>query len=72
MGFSERLNALLDERCLGKKDVVSATGISKSAYYRYVTGEREPTTSVLIALANFFNVSTDYLLGRTNNPVMNQ
>lgn len=68
MGFTERLNALLNEREVGYSDVVAATGISKSAYYRYMTGEREPTMSALIKLAKFFNVSTDYLVGRSNTP----
>ena len=71
MMFAERLNELQGERNLGRRDVSLATGISKTAYHRYVTGEREPTTSALISLADFFNVSTDYLLGRTDNPVMN-
>lgn len=68
MSFSERLNELQGERSLDRRDVFSATGISKTAYHRYVTGEREPTTSALISLADFFNVSTDYLLGCSNNP----
>ena len=68
MSFTERLNELLNKKQVGKSDVVSATGISKSAYYRYVAGECEPTMSALLALADFFDVSTDYLLGRSNNP----
>ena len=68
MVFSERLSNLQGERGLERKDVFSATGISKTAYHRYVTGEREPTMSALVALADYFKVSTDYLLGRTNNP----
>lgn len=68
MSFTERLNELLNERQLGKSDVVSGTGISKSAYYRYISGEREPTTSALLALADYFNVSLDYLVGRSNSP----
>ena len=38
------------------------------AYYRYEQGTREPSASVIIALANFFGVSTDYLLGLTDDP----
>lgn len=68
MSFADRLNELQDERSLERRDVFSATGISKTAYHRYVTGEREPTINALVALADFFNVSTDYLLGRTDNP----
>lgn len=68
MSFAERLNDLQHEKQLGRQDVFSATGISSTAYHRYVTGEREPTVSALVALANFFKVSTDYLLGLSDNP----
>ena len=37
---------------------------------RYENGTREAGYAELIALANYFNVSVDYLLGRTNNPDM--
>lgn len=39
---------------------------------RYETGEREPGISELIKIADFFNVSIDYLLGRTDNPEINK
>ena len=70
MSFAERLNKLQGERSLERRDVFSATGISKTAYHRYITGEREPTMNALLALADFFNVSIDYLVGRTNNPMV--
>lgn len=68
MSFAERLSELQAQRRLGRRDVFKPTGISQTAYHRYVSGEREPTTSALLALADFFNVSTDYLLGRSNTP----
>lgn len=68
MSFSERLNELQGDRGLDRRDVFSATGISKTAYHRYVTGEREPTMNALISLADYFNVSLDYLVGRSDNP----
>lgn len=39
---------------------------------RYETGEREPNIATLIKIADFFNVSVDYLLERTDNPSVNQ
>ena len=39
---------------------------------RYETGEREPGISELIRLADYFDVSVDYLLERTDNPAMNR
>ena len=68
MILAERLSELQGDKGLERRDVFSATGISKTAYHRYVTGEREPTVSALVSLADFFNVSTDYLLGRSDNP----
>ncbi|MBR7122703.1 MAG: helix-turn-helix transcriptional regulator [Oscillospiraceae bacterium] len=35
---------------------------------RYETGEREPGINELIKLADYFNISVDYLIGRTDNP----
>lgn len=39
---------------------------------RYETGEREPGIAELIKIADYFNVSVDYLIGRTENPKMNR
>ena len=68
MSFPERLQALQKERKVTKKNVFQSIGMSKAGYYLYEQGEREPTLSKLVALSNFFNVSIDYLVGRTNNP----
>lgn len=44
--------------------------MSQNTISRYETGEREPGISELIMIADYFGVSVDYLLGRTNNPKM--
>lgn len=44
--------------------------MSQNTISRYETGEREPGINELIKIADYFNVSVDYLLGRTNNPNM--
>lgn len=41
---------------------------SQNTISRYETGEREPGISELIQIADYFNVSIDYLVGRTENP----
>lgn len=41
---------------------------SQNTISRYETGEREPGIKELIRLANYFNVSVDYLIGRTDDP----
>ena len=45
-----------------------ATGIDQALLSKFETGERLPTTDALIVLADYFNVSIDYLLCRTENP----
>ncbi len=47
-------------------------GISQNTISRYETGEREADYQTLIALADYFDVSIDYLLERTDNPKMNK
>lgn len=46
--------------------------MSQNSISRYETGEREPDFASLIKFADYFNVSVDYLLGRTNNPEINK
>ena len=43
-------------------------GISFNSYCRYEKSEREPMAPTIAALADFFGVSADYLLGRTEQP----
>ena len=48
-----------------------ALNMNQNSISRYETGEREADYATLIAFADYFNVSLDYLLGRTDNPQMN-
>lgn len=66
--LAERLISLQKERNVMKKDIADAAGLSLMGYYRYERGQREPSASTLIALADYFNVSLDYLVGRSDNP----
>jgi len=68
VSFPERLVSLQKERGLEKQDIYRALGLSQTTYWRYELGKREPTISVLAALADFFDVSLDYLVGRSNTP----
>lgn len=65
MKLSERLLSLRKERKLVQQTVAKELEISPKSYYRYETGEREPTASVLIRMADFYSVTIDYLVGRT-------
>ena len=71
MNFSGRLKEIRLARNLTQKQVYSAVGLSAIGYQRYEYGDREPAYQKLLALANFFNVSLDYLTGRTDNPNIN-
>jgi len=64
MTFSEHLSELRKERDLLQKDVAKEIGVTVRAYQRYEYGEREPQLSVLIALADFYNLSLDELVCR--------
>lgn len=61
--LSERMLALRKEKGFQQKIVAAEIGISLREYQRYEYGQREPTASSIIALANLYGVSTDYLLG---------
>lgn len=66
--LSERLTELKSSKNFLQKQIAEGAGVPLRTYQRYENGEREPSASIIISLADFFNVSTDYLLGRTNNP----
>ena len=51
---------------LKQSDLAKLLSISTSSYGQYETGRRSPDYKLLIQIANFYNVSIDYLLGRTN------
>ena len=47
-------------------------GMSQTGYSKYETGENDIPTAILIKLGDFYQVSIDYLLNRTNNKEMNK
>ena len=67
--FSERIKYLKTSKKLLQKDIAKCIGVSLRAYQYYETDQMEPTLSVLVSLADYFNVSLDYLTGRTDEPV---
>ncbi|WP_205456158.1 helix-turn-helix domain-containing protein [Clostridium botulinum] len=64
--FSKRLKELRSEKGVVQKDVASFLNITTSAYGFYEQGKRIPDTEIMIKLSNYFNVSLDYLLGKTD------
>lgn len=72
MDFPTRLKKLRTDHHLTQKQVYEAIGMSSLGYQRYEYGERKPSFDMLIALADCFDVSIDYLVGRTDNPKINR
>ncbi len=63
-----RLKELRFKKNLSRNEVAEKLNIKPRTYLSYENNEREPNSEMLIALANFFDVSIDYLIGRTDNP----
>lgn len=64
--FDNRLIKLREEMKKTKKEVADALGMPYNTYSNYESNLREPNSAVLIKIADFYNVSTDYLLGLSN------
>lgn len=64
--LKDKIRELRKERGMTQKEVAERLGIGGSTMTMYETGRREPNMETLIKIADFFDVSTDYLLGKTN------
>jgi transcriptional regulator with XRE-family HTH domain len=64
--FSERVKLLREEKQLSQIELAKLLHIANTTLSMYETGKREPDFETLQLLADFFNVTTDYLLGRTD------
>ena len=62
--FSERLKELRIEKNLGQVELAKQINVSKGIISLWEKGLREPSMQYLIALADYFNCSIDYLVGR--------
>lgn len=65
--FNERLKLLRQETGLSQQDFAKQVGLSKSSVNMYERGEREPGLETLEAIADYFNVDMDYLLGKSEH-----
>lgn len=64
--MTNRIKDLREDMDLRQSDLAEKTGIDQRTISNYETGKTLPDAYALIRLADFFNVSIDYLLGRTN------
>ena len=61
-----RIRDLREDRDLTQTQIARLLGMSQTGYSKYETGENDIPTAVLIKLADFYETTTDYLLGRTD------
>ncbi|WP_010245887.1 helix-turn-helix domain-containing protein [Acetivibrio cellulolyticus] len=64
--MSQRIKQLREENKINQHQLAEILGVKNQTISNYEAGEREPSYGVLLKLADYFNVSTDFLLGRTN------
>ena len=66
--FSSRLKELRKAKGMTQQSMSELLGMTDNAYSKYEYRLREPNHEVTIKLADFFDVSIDYLVGRSDNP----
>ena len=70
--YSDRFKEIRVGKGLTQKQIADALELSTIAIQNYENHRRKPAYDVLIALADYFDVSLDYLVGRTDNPKINR
>ena len=66
--YFRRLRDLREDHDLMQKEIAAILGIQQTVYSRYERGFQTIPIEHILKLADYYNVSTDYLLERTNNP----
>ena len=66
----KNLRGIREDKDIKQKDIAKYLNVSQNTYSQYETGVISLTAEVLIKLADFYKVSIDYLLDRTENPNM--
>lgn len=67
-----RIRDLREDNDLTQKQISGLLHCDQSLYSKYERGERDIPLELIIMLADFYNTSIDYLVGRTNNPEINK
>lgn len=70
--MENNLRVLRKRRGLSQVAVQMATGIEQALLSKYENGHRVPPTETLMILSDFYDVSIDYILKRTENPKINR
>ena len=72
MPFYKRIRDLREDKDLTQAKMGEILLCSQRVYSNYERGDIDIPTTILVKIADFHNVSVDYLLGRTDNPKMNK
>lgn len=70
--YFKRLRDLREDRDMKQADIAEFLGIQQTVYSRYERGFQNIPLEHLLSLAEFYGVSVDYILDRTNNPNINK
>ena len=70
--LAERLKSLRESRRIYQKEMAELLSLSLRGYQCYESNQTEPKLATLIAIADYYNVSIDYLVGRTDDPNINR
>lgn len=65
--YYQRIRDLREDADLKQKEIAAILGIDQRVYSNYEIGKREIPVHLLVMLADYYNTTTDYILGRTNN-----
>lgn len=68
--YHRRLRDIREDHALTQKQAAARLGIDQTVSSIYKRGKRETPTRHFIQLAEFYQISTDYMLGRTNDPTL--
>ncbi|MGE7623552.1 helix-turn-helix domain-containing protein [Viridibacillus sp. NPDC096237] len=68
--LGSRLIYLRKQKGKTQQDIAKVIGITRPAYTAYETGKRNPDYDTLEKIADYYDVSTDYLLGRSDSPTL--
>lgn len=66
--FYKRIRDMREDNDKTQQDIANIINVGLTTYRRWETGERTIPTNYLVILALYYKVSTDYLLGLTNDP----
>lgn len=72
MAYYKRIRELREDNDRTQRDIAALLNMPQPQYFRYEQGYRDVPSDILIALADIYNTSTDYILERTDDPTFHK